>query len=96
MLEYKPGCDIIYHPKCNRQVDVHFALLEVRSTLVGAGLLSPATILFNRPIRALLLQNGREPIYINNDDEYYKALKSRQEAYTHNNDTCKDSIFFSA
>ena len=32
---------------------VHFSLLQVRSTSVGAGLPSPAMMLFNRPIRAL-------------------------------------------
>ena len=51
--------------------------------------------MFNRPIRALLLQIGRDPININNDDEYYKALKPRQEAYTMNNNAHKDSTFFS-
>ena len=33
---------------------------------------------------------------VNNYEEYYKALKSRKEAYTKNNDTGKDSSFFSA
>ena len=76
--------------------DVHFALLQIRSILVGTGLPSAASLLFNRPIRALLLQIGKEPINVNNDDESYEALKSRQEAYTKNNDTHKDSTFFSA
>ena len=49
------------------QTKVHFALLQVRSTLVSFGLPNPAMMLFNRPIRALLLQVGREPISINND-----------------------------
>ena len=39
--------------------DVHFALLQIRSTLVNAGLPSPAMMLFNIPIRALLPQIGR-------------------------------------
>ena len=49
-------------------------------------------MLLNMPIRAVLLQIGREPINLNNDDEYYKALKSRQEVYTKKNDT-KTTIF---
>ena len=53
-------------------------------------------MLFNRPIRALLPQIGREPINVINNDEYYEALKSRQETYTKNNDTHKESTFFSA
>ena len=36
--------------------DVHFALLQIRSTPVGIGLPSPAMMLFNRPISALLPQ----------------------------------------
>ena len=74
--------------------DAHFALLQIRSTLVSTGLSHPAKILFNRLIRALLPQIGRQPININNDDKYYEALKSRQEAYAKNNDTCKDSTLF--
>ena len=73
---------------------VHFALLQIRSVPVGTGLPSLTMMLFNRPIRAVLLQMGRKPIIINYDDEYYEALKSRQETYTKNNDTWKDFIFF--
>ena len=64
--------------------------------LMCAGLPSPAMMLFNRPIRALLLQICRGLINVNNNDDYHKALKSRQEEYTKNNDTCKDSTLFSS
>ena len=75
--------------------NVHFVLLQIRSTLVGAALPSTALMLFSRPIRALLPQIGREPININ-DDEYYETLKARKEVYTKNNHTHEDSTFFSA
>ena len=42
----------------------------------------------------LLPQIGREPININKDDEYYIALKSREETYIKNNDTHMDSTLF--
>ena len=45
------------------------------STPIGAGLCSPAILIFNRSIRALLPQINREPININADNEHYKALK---------------------
>ena len=51
-------------------------------------------MLFNRPFETLLLHIGREPININNGDEYYEALQSRQDAYTKNNDSHKDSDYF--
>ena len=54
---------------------------------------SPAMLLFNRPIRALLPQLGRKPINVNNNEEYNEALKARQEEYIKNNDAHKDSIF---
>ena len=57
---------------------------------------NPGMMLFNRTIRALLPQLGREPVNVDNDDEYYKALMSRHEVYTKNNDTQKDSTFFSS
>ena len=37
-----------------------------------------------------------EPINVNNDDEHYKALEARQEAYTKNYDTHKDCTFLYA
>ena len=36
-------------------------------------------LLFNRPIRVLLLQTGNEAINTNNDDEYCKTLKTRAQ-----------------
>ena len=41
---------------------ISFALLQIRSVLVSAEFSSPAMMLFNRPIRALLLHIGRDPI----------------------------------
>ena len=64
--------------------------------MIGVSIPSSATLLFNRPIRALLPKIGRAPININKDDVYYKALKSRQETYIKNTYTCKHSAFFSA
>ena len=66
--------------------DVHFTLLQITSTPTSAWLPSPAMMLLKRPIRALLPQIDREPINVNNDDEYYEALKSGKEAYTTNNE----------
>ena len=74
---------------------ISILLLWIRPTPVGAGLASPAMLLFNRSIGALLPQTGIQPIKIY-DDEYYEALKSRQEEYTKNTDAYKDSTFFSA
>ena len=51
-------------------------------------------MLLKRHIKALLPYIGREPIHFNNGDEYYKALKSRQETYTKNNDTHKIQPYF--
>ena len=74
--------------------NIHFALLQIRSIPVSAELPRPDMMLFNRPIRAPLQQIHREPIDVNNDNECYEALKSRQEACYKNNDTQKDSILF--
>ena len=74
---------------------VHFALLQIRSTPISARLPSPATMLFNRLIRTLLLQIGKEPINVNKDDKYCKALISKNNAYTKKNDTHKDSTIIS-
>ena len=61
---------------------------------IGTGLPSPATLLFNKPITALLPQMNREPININADDEHYEALKSCQDKYLKGNDTHKNLLSF--
>ena len=61
------------------------------STPLGAELPSPATLSFNRPIRALLPQRGKEPININADREHYDALRTCQDKNTKGSSTCKDS-----
>ena len=50
---------------------VNFAILQMRSTQIGAGTPSPAILLFNRPIMAWLPKIGRKPINANKDDGYY-------------------------
>ena len=61
---------------------------------VTTGFPSPAPMLFNRTISVLLLQIGREPINVNNNDKYFEALKSRYEMYTKNKDAHNDSTLF--
>ena len=55
--------------------DVNLALFQKWSTSVGTGLTSPAMLLFNKPIRGLLLQIHKEPININNNDPHFKPSK---------------------
>ena len=49
----------------------------MRSTPLGLGLPSPATLLFNCPIRGIMLIINRPPIGLNNDEEHYEALVKR-------------------
>ena len=50
----------VYHQKClDNKSNVNLALLQIGSMPIGAGLPSPATLLFNRPISALLPQINR-------------------------------------
>ena len=46
---------------------------------VEAGLLSIATMLFNRPIRGLLPQVSRGPINVDNDDPHCKVYRPTKE-----------------
>ena len=45
---------------------------------------------------AVIIYNAQQIFVINHKDEYYRALKSRQEAYIKNNDSCKNSTIFSS
>ena len=66
----------MYDQKCfDNNNDISFALFQIRSMPVGAGLPSPASLLSSMPIRPMLLQVNREPINCHTDDENYRALK---------------------
>ena len=58
--------------------DIYFALFQIRSIPLGTELPSPAMMLFNRSIKKLLLQIGREPVNANNDEKYYKANQGKK------------------
>ena len=57
--------------------DPHISLLQMRSTQLGPGLPSPATLLFNHPIRCIMPIHPRLPLNSNNNKEHYKALINR-------------------
>ena len=60
--------------------DPHIALLQIRSTPLGPGLPSPATLLFNHPIRSIMPTINRPSTGLSNDDEHYKAwVKDKKE-----------------
>ena len=67
--------------------DIHLALLQIWSVLIGAGLPSPATMLFNRLIESLSPEMNRDPINVNNDNLYCEAL----ETCLRKNDAVKDT-----
>ena len=56
--------------------DVNLTMLQILLMAIGAGLPSPATFLFNRSIRPLLLHINRESINFNANDENNKGLKA--------------------
>ena len=57
--------------------DIHMAMLQIRTTPLGQGLPSPATLLFNCPVRGLTPLIDRPPININNDEGHHNALTYR-------------------
>ena len=50
--------------------DVNLALLQIQLTQIEDGLLSPATILFNKPTRGLLPMINKTPMIYHYDDEH--------------------------
>ena len=74
--------------KClDTKSDPHLSLLQMRSTPLGPGFLSPATLLFNCLIRDIMPIINRPPIGLNNNDKHYKALIKRQTKNDKNHDT---------
>ena len=65
--------------KClDAKSDPHIALLQIISRPLGLGLPSPATLLFNHPVRGIMPIINGPPIGLNNDNEHYEALNMRQ------------------
>ena len=66
---------------------MHITLLQIQTTALGQGLPSPATMLFNCPIRGIMPVINRPPFSTNNDDDHHKVLIDRQNR----NDKGKDA-----
>ena len=65
--------------KCfNSGGDVHIALLQIRTTPLGQGLPSPATLLLNCLGRGIMPIMDRPLINTDNDEEHHKPLVNRQ------------------
>ena len=67
--------------------------LQIRTTPLGQGLLSPAMLLFNNLIRGIMPVMNRPPINRDNDDKHHQTLVHRQGKNDQDNDTSK--IFMS-
>ena len=72
--------------------DPHIALLQIHMTLLGQGLPSPATILFNHQIRGIMPIINRPPVGIDNDEEHHKAILKRQMKDDKNKGTPKNYV----
>ena len=79
--------------KCfNSGSDIHIALLQIRSTLLGQGLPSPVTLLFNCPIRGIMPVIDKLLINTNNDAKHHTALVNRQYRNEQDIDTSKNLV----
>ena len=54
--------------------DIHMNMLQIRTTPLGQGLPSPATLLFNHLARGIIPVMDRPSINIDNDDEHHQTL----------------------
>ena len=62
-------------------------LLQIRTTPLGQGLPSLATLLFNCLVCSIMPVLDRKPVSVDNDDEHHKKLTHRQGKNDPNNDT---------
>ena len=63
------------------------ALLQIKTTPLGQGLPSPATLLFNYLVHGIMPVIDKKLISIDNDDEHHKNLTQRQGKNDQNKDT---------
>ena len=54
------------------------ALLQIRTTPLGQGLPSLATLLFNHLVCSIMHVIDSKPVSVDNDDEHHKNLMHRQ------------------
>ena len=62
-------------------------LLQIRTTPLGQGLPSLATLLFNCPVHGIMPVIDRKPVSADNDDKHHKKLMHRQGKSDPNDDT---------
>ena len=72
--------------------DIHIAMLQMGTTPLGQVLPSPATLLFNCPVRGIMPVMDRLLINTNNDEEHHKVLTNRQCRNDQGNDTFKKFV----
>ena len=71
--------------KCaNSSGDINMALLQIHTTLLGQGLLSLATLIFNRQVCGIMPVIDHKPIGQDSDDDHHSKLLDRQ--HRNNND----------
>ena len=70
--------------------DINMALLQICKTPLVPGLLSPATLLFNRQVQSIMPVLDHKPIGQDHDDDHYGKLMDRQ----HKNDNDTPPVFF--
>ena len=58
--------------------DIHMAMLQIRTTPMGQGLPSPATLLYDCLVRGIMPVMDRQPTNIDNNDNLHKNLMHRQ------------------
>ena len=64
--------------------DINMALLQIHTTQLGQGFLSPATLMSNREAHGIMPVLDHKPISEDNDDEHHSKLIDRQ--HKNNND----------
>ena len=69
--------------------DINMALLQICTTPLGLGLLSLATLLFNRQVPGIIPVLDCKPIRQDHDDDHYCKLMDRQ----HKNDNNAPQVF---
>ena len=70
--------------------DPHIDFLQIKSSPLGLGLPSPAALLFNHPVRGIMLTVNRPPIGVNNNDEHYRVLVKKLTKNYKNHNTSRN------
>ena len=67
-------CETCHKKYFDTNIYIYLDLLQIHSTIIGPGLLGPATVMFKGAIRGLMLKISRPLLLFHYNDDHFATL----------------------